>query len=76
MHLVSVVFVKLANKIKIPASVANARLPVTEENKITWKDLLPVQRKAFGLSCRRLETVLVLEFSGDILTLCPTDALL
>ena len=44
--------------------------------KINWTDLLYIQRKAFGLSCRRHGIKLVLKFSGNILTLCQRDVLL
>ncbi len=39
-------------------------------------DLLYIQRKAFGLSCRRHGITLVLKFSGNILTLCQRYVLL
>uniref|UniRef100_A0A671KRD1 Multiple C2 and transmembrane domain-containing protein 2-like n=1 Tax=Sinocyclocheilus anshuiensis TaxID=1608454 RepID=A0A671KRD1_9TELE len=42
--------------------------------KINWTDLLYIQRKAFGLSCRRHGITLVLRFSGNILTLCQRRA--
>ncbi len=44
--------------------------------KINWTDLLYIQRKAFGLSCRRHGIILVLKLSGNILTLCQRDVLL
>ncbi len=44
--------------------------------KINWSDLLYIQRKAFGLSCRRHGITLVLKFLGNILTLCQRDVLL
>ncbi len=44
--------------------------------KINWTDLLYIQRKAFGLSCRRYGITLVLNISENILTLYQRDVLL
>src|SRR4029434_9723594 len=40
-----------------------------ENWKINWTDLLHIQRKSFGLSCRRHGTTLVMQSSTHILTL-------